>query len=307
MAKSRSNRLATWSSRSTTKHPAASLWQKGFSDIIFITEAFFFSSPCAKRMYKSQLKLSLKCLSLILCLLSVATNLKAQEAFKVDEAVNPRCDLSEVPQIVDPPMPLFIALNEHKEAQAAIIVYGMQGTARRYAERVRRWLSDVRGIEMKRLVTLYGGASDVLRLELWIIPQGARLPVVNAADDYKKSARFDTYGYWDGELCGSERLGALAGFAESLKLRPHWQGYIVVRPHRNRRGMRTGDENWGPDGYISRQQAGRRATKDRRYLLKKFGLDPARIKVVVGDRDEWTHAELWLVPPGAEPPVRQNQ
>ncbi len=256
-------------------------------------------------MHRPQLKKSIVSLALFLCLHLVAARLEAQESYKVDEVINPRCDLSEVPQITDPPPTgrIFAALAGNQEARAAIIVHGMQGQARRYAESVRRWMIESRGVDPERLVAMYGGPSDEMRLELWLVPQGASLPAANLADDYSKATKFDTYGYWDGESCASDRLPALAIFVEALKQRPDWQGYIVVRPHRNRRGMSEGDAGWDPDGNLSRPQALARAATDKRYLVEKFGLPSAGLKAVVGDKDEWTHAELWLVPPGAEPPA----
>lgn len=254
-------------------------------------------------MHKPGLKIFISSLALLLCLHFAAGKLTAQEAYKLDETTNLRCDLSEVPQITDPPVPIFKALDENKEAQVAIIVYGMEGFARRYARDVKRWLVEVRGVNAERLVTLYGGSSEKRRLELWLIPQGARLPKVNALDDQNFAVQFDTYGYWHGDYCGSDRPAALAEFAEALKRQPRWQGYIVIRPHRNKRGVSAGDEGWDPDGHVSRQQAMRRLTKDKSYLVKKFGLAPIRVKAVVGDDDEWTHSEIWLVPPGTKSPI----
>jgi hypothetical protein len=254
-------------------------------------------------MHKTNLKKSFTLLLPVLCLLAIAVRLKAQEAYKIDETSYLRCDLSEVPQITDSPMPIFKALNENKEAQSAIIVYGMEGFARRYAKDVKRWLVEVRGVDSERLVTLYGGSSAERRLELWLIPQGATLPKVNLVDDYNFAVQFDTYGYWHGEYCGSDRLPALAEFAEALKQRPGLQGYIVARPHRNKRKVSAGDAGWNPDGYVSRQQVLRRLAQDKSYLVRKFGLAPTRVKAIVGDNDEWTHSEIWLVPPGAKSPI----
>ena len=256
-------------------------------------------------MRSVNLKQSVFSLTLLLCVHFAATIVYAQEAYQIDELINPRCDLSEVPQITDPPPSgaIFAALDKNIGSKAAIIVYGRPGTARIYGKDVKRWLSEVRGVAADRLVTMYGGASDELRLQLWIIPQGAALPDVRPDETYKSATLFDTYAYWDGDSCGGGRLSALDELAAALTKRPDWHGTIVVRPHRNKRGETPGSDGWDPDGYLTRRQALRRAVKDKRYLIKKFGLFPTRVKVVVGDNDTWTHAELWLVPPGAEPPA----
>lgn len=226
--------------------------------------------------------------SLLLCLHAASASLNAQEAYKVDETTYLRCDLSEVPQITDSPMPIFKALNENKEAKLAIIVYGMQGFAHRYAKDVRRWLSEVRGVDPDRLITMYGGSSEKARLELWLVPLGATPPKLSSVEDDKHATQFDEYAYAHGEYCGPYRPPALTEFAEALKHRPGWQGYIIVR--RN------------PEEHLSRQQALRYGSKDKRYLVRKFGLPPTRLKVIAGGNDDWTHGEVWLVPPGAEPP-----
>jgi len=256
---------------------------------------------------KQFLNLIVTRMALLTCLLFSATSLSAQEAYKIDEAINPRCDLSEVPQVTDTPMPLFKALAENRAAKVAIIVHGMPGAARVYGKDVKRWLTEERGVDPARLVALYGGASNEMRLELWLIPQGASPPKVMPDEDYKTATHFDSYAYQGGEMCDAGRLPALDEFAEMLKKRPDWHGSIVVRPHINKRGVKPGDAEWDPDGLVSRQEALRRAAKDKRYLVRKFGLSPARLTAVVGDNDTWTHAELWLVPPGAETPVAKTK
>lgn len=244
-------------------------------------------------MHTPNLKSFISSLILFLCLHFAAARVNAQEAYKIDEVINPRCALSEVPQVTDPPPngSIFAALDENKDAKLAIVVYGeMEGEARRFAEEVRQWLSEVRGVESERLVMLYGGSSDKLRLELWLVPKGASLPKLSAIADYKKATQFDRYVYKDGESCNNGHLTALAEFAEALKQRSNFQGYIIL--YRSSRG----------DGHLSRQQALRHAAEDKSYLIKKFGLPSSQIKTMI-ENSKWTYAELWLVPPGAEPPA----
>ena len=74
---------------------------------------------------------------LLSCALSTAASVCAQGAYKIDETAEVRCDFSEIPQVTDSPSPLFAALNEHKDARAAIVVYGLPGKARRFAEGIK--------------------------------------------------------------------------------------------------------------------------------------------------------------------------
>lgn len=256
-------------------------------------------------MRKLSGKLFVSWLVVLLCLHLVAAGVSAQEAYKIDEAKNPRCDLSEVPPIDPPPGGKFAtALYNNPEARGAVVVYGLEGDARSYAEHVRERLVKYAGLQAERLVTVYGGHAEDLLMELWVIPKGAAEPKSNFVEDTKRARQFAIYGYWSGEynLCGSGRGPDLFAFAEALKQRPHWRGHIVVRPHRNRRGAGPQTEGWDPDGYVSRRQALRRAAKDKRSLVKS-GVTPSRVRAVVGDKAKWTHAELWLIPPGAEPPA----
>lgn len=258
-------------------------------------------------MFKPGLEKLFKLFVLVLCLDFAAARQSAQEAYQVAAIENPRCDLSEVPPLDPPPGGRFATiLRDTPEARGAIVVFDIQGRAARYAQSVKEWLVNFAGVSAQRLVTIYGGDSENSRLELWIIPQGAAEPKLNFAEDRKSAQRFDGYIYWDVE-CGNGRLPALAGFAKKLKEMTDWQGYIVIRPHKNKRGVTMGDEGWDVDGYVSRRQALRRVANDKRYLVKEFGLSAARLKAVVGEKDDWTHAELWLVPPGAEPPVATAQ
>jgi hypothetical protein len=238
---------------------------------------------------------------LVLCLQVTAATCKAQAAYKIDEIENPRCDLSEVPPLDPPPYGKFAtALRDRPDDRGAIVMYGLQGEAGVYAKQVKYRLIHMAGVASERLVIIYGGYSENSRMELWIISKEAVEPKFNVVVDNKNAQKFDLYAYWDGYACGSGRLPALDELAKTLKERPDWQGYIVIRPHRNKRGMRDWAEGWDPDGFVSRQQALRRVAQDKRYLVKKSGISPSRLKAVVGDNDKWTHAELWLVPPGVE-------
>jgi hypothetical protein len=257
-----------------------------------------------KAMFKPGLEKLFTLFVLVLCLVFAAARLSAQEAYQVVAIENPRCDLSEVPPLDPPPGGKFATiLRDTPEARGAIVVFNIQGLAESYAQYVKERLVNFAGISAQRLVTIYGGNSDNLRLELWIIPKGAAEPRSNFVEDWKTARQFDSYIYWDAEYCGGGRLSTLAEFAKKLKELRGWRGYIVVRTHRNKRGASTRDEGWDPDGNVSRQQALRRATKDKRYLVKKFGLSPLRIKAIVGENGNRTHAELWLVPPGVEWPT----
>ena len=238
---------------------------------------------------------------LLLCVAACAAfapRARGQQAYKIDEADRARCDLSEVPQVTDPPMPIFVELEKHPAARAAIVVYGMPGEAMVYARHVKGWLTEARGVVAERLLDVYGGPAERLRLELWLVPPGAAPPPAAPLTSGERVTLFDRYGYWPGEYCGPDRPPALKNFAEVLRNMPGWRGTIVVRPHVNRRGAKAGDEDWD-ESPLSRRGALRHAAEDRLHLIGQLGLHPSRIRAVVGARADWAHSELWLIPPAA--------
>jgi hypothetical protein len=223
-----------------------------------------------------------------------------QRAHKIDETDYTRCDLSEMNVVNDLGGAIFKALAERPEAKAAVVVYSPRaGDAMRYTRWVKEWMSERRGVEPGRLLEVYGGHAAKRRLEFWLVPAGAEPP-----PDAPPVARvgvtlFVRYGYYPGDSCPETRLPALEAFAQTLKRLPGWRGTIVLRPHVNRRGARGDEEfDYSP---LTRRQAARRAAGDRLHLIRQLGLDPARIRVVVGASDSWAHGELWLIPPAAAP------
>jgi hypothetical protein len=73
-----------------------------------------------------------------------------------------------------------IGLQNDPTATAYVIVYpgqrGKPGEVQRHTTRAVDYLVNSRGINAQRIVTLVGPARDVLMVELWICPQGARPP-----------------------------------------------------------------------------------------------------------------------------------
>lgn len=242
-------------------------------------------------------------LLLLLCVVVCVTTAHGQQqAYKIDETDYTRCDLSEMNIVNDLGGAIFKALAERPEAKAAIVVYAPKtGDAMRYARWVREWMSRIRRVEPGRLLEVYGGHAAKRRLEFWLVPAGAEPPHDAPPVTRIGVTLFDRYSYYPGESCPDTRLPALEAFAETLKRLPDWRGTIVLRPHVNRRGARGGEEDFDYSP-LTRRQALSRAAADRRHLIRQLGLDPARIRAVVGANDTWAHGELWLVPPVATTP-----
>lgn len=235
--------------------------------------------------------------ALLLSLTCAAAARGQQRAYKIDETDYTRCDLSEVPQVTDEPMPLFAELGRHGDARVAVVVYSPRpGEGMVYARQIKRWLTEARGVPAGRVLGVYGGHAGKRRLEVWLVPAGAEPPREAPPVARAGVTLFERYSYYGGSACPEEREPALEVFAETLKRLPGWRGTVVVRPHVNPRGMEPWADGWDPAA-LTRRQALRRAAEERLRLVRQLGVDPARIRAVVGARGGWSHAELWLVPP----------
>jgi hypothetical protein len=73
-----------------------------------------------------------------------------------------------------------IELQNDPTSTAYVIVYpgqrGRPGDVQRHTTRIVDYLVNSRGVSAQRVVTLVGPARDVLMVELWLCPQGARPP-----------------------------------------------------------------------------------------------------------------------------------
>lgn len=79
----------------------------------------------------------------------------------------------------------------------------------------------------------------------------------------------------------------LDNFAIALQNRPDTQGYIILYQGRERRS---------PKVEVLRKRA-------LDYLVKNRGIDPNRIQIVNWGTLPETTYDMWLIPPGADPPV----
>jgi hypothetical protein len=75
-----------------------------------------------------------------------------------------------------------IALQNDPTSTAYVIVYpglrGRPGEVQQHTTRIVDYLVNSRGINSTRLITLVGPPRDVLLVELWLCPQGAKPPAI---------------------------------------------------------------------------------------------------------------------------------
>lgn len=111
------------------------------------------------------------CLSIILLSASFSSA-QTKEAVKFDELVKTQCD--DMMAHLDN---YAVDLQLKPNLQAYIVSYGGgrgQSEARAWAVAAKKYLVSNRGIEARRVTTLYGGNREQRAIELWLLPNGYR-------------------------------------------------------------------------------------------------------------------------------------
>jgi hypothetical protein len=146
-----------------------------------------------------------------------------------------------------------------------------------------------------------GGQRDEPLYQLWVVPQGAKLPLdpfdFGAALAREKGAYlFDRYPYYEidpdktdisyGYMGYLSEKGFYEPFAEALRQDPAARGCVIA--YRTRRQRRGSDR--------------RLAARVKLAILKNHALGADRVVVVGGGLRPERLVELWIVPPGAALP-----
>jgi hypothetical protein len=197
-----------------------------------------------------------------------------------------------------------VHLQNEPAARGFIIVYrarrDLSGLSNRYARRMKGYLVESRALSPERIVTVDGGITECLTQELWIVPFGAtpqpRAEVYpNSFADaaykfdehyYQLPSKTETeIGYW--QAAPDNLHPYLEAFALALQREPRTNGYLVAykaaqfdRPNIAQRMLR----------------------RERDFLIKQYGIKPARIKTIDGGYRKWRVMELWVVPHGEYDP-----
>ncbi len=208
------------------------------------------------------------------------------------------------------------ALELHTQQPASrgyVVVYrgrrDLPGINHRYALREKNYLVNY-GIEAEQVVTIDGGVSDSLRVELWMVPGGANLPVSLQASQATPLGLISTVKY-DEQYhplehdtrafdMGEEDPAMLDGYANQLRANPELRGYVIgyaqycaTCSYKNGRPLILRD---------APGTAGRMLEEKRQNLIRRHRIDPSRIVLIDGGYRGWREIELWLVPPGAPAP-----
>ncbi|HLL16824.1 MAG TPA: hypothetical protein VK388_17325 [Pyrinomonadaceae bacterium] len=170
------------------------------------------------------------------------------------------------------------------------------GKARRYALRAKNYLVNSRAIVPQRIVAVAGERREKFIVELWLVPQGAKVPepapTTSEQTDPGDNLLYDSYSHGYDNFAKYESGEArLDGFAAALKQERGAWGCIIAY-------AQNGDDNVGIE-WDSPGTARKTSQGVKNYLISQHGFLPSRITAVDGGYSEGRTVELWLMRPGA--------
>lgn len=238
------------------------------------------------------------CLALLLCPFAAAQTTK-QLARKFDEFGD--IQASDLIARLDN---LAVNLQNDANTRAFLVVYrtrrDLPGLSSRYAQRMKSYMVHTRGISPERVITVDGGEASCLTQELWIVEPGGTPEPRNDAysNSYEPSAyKFDEHyyasprtpeagNYW--QDASEYPLGYLEAFGQELQKHPRAYGYLIA---------------YAAISQNKRSVSRRMLRMERDFLVKEFGIKPARIKTIAGGYRERSTMELWIAQEGAGVPI----
>jgi hypothetical protein len=210
-----------------------------------------------------------------------------------------------------------IELQNNPTAKGFIVVYRSRrdpiGLSSRYANRIRDYIVNTRGLPAERVVALDAGEADCLRQEFWIVPPGTTItPREDAYQrhfvDTDSAQEFDEFN-WGGEedINPSIWPAQLEAFASALRKQARADGYVIAYAtyHVER-------SSYEENGKVKRSvyvyhdppgSAHKVLRHARAILIKDFHLRPGRIRLVNGGYRKWGTIALWIVPRGEHAPI----
>ncbi len=215
-----------------------------------------------------------------------------------------------------------ISLQNEPNAKAHIIVYrdrrSLPGLNYSYGFKAKNYLTNTRGINPDRIVTVDGGIRLCLSVELWLVPPGAAAPPLKWTYTYRLTEitatfKFDEHGYsLPHDLDAYDELGSgskgvapelLGGYAATLTKKPDSRAFIIAYAQYCKDCMFEG-ENQRPRVVRDPQGTTVQMLKEEKgILINRYGISPRRITTVDGGYRRFRNIELWIVPKGADAPV----
>jgi len=202
-------------------------------------------------------------------------------------------------------------LQNQADAAGHIVVYGPRGQGLGTGEALLRvqehYLTELRGVSRERLKMTYAGRYQnpaQALTELWLVPAGVPEPQPKNYENKLKTAKgkfdeFDGYDTLSSDEEGPSLRGvSFAAYADTLRQQPQDLAYIVAF---NSPGAAPG--TW------------RRVATRHVSDLQERGIAADRIKIIFGgtskakrpgpDDPQRAGIELWILPEGAPPPIKE--
>lgn len=168
------------------------------------------------------------------------------------------------------------------------------------AEQLKDYLVNSRGLDPDSVIPTYAGRNNVLsvlRIQLWIVPDGAPQPVPEKFDSKPESFKgmfYEHDGYDDIPYPGANEEGegfslgvTLSAFNDVFKQQPKSTAYVV-----------------GYNGETSAPGAWRRIAEDEIEFLKSSGFEASRFKTIYGGNVKEAKVQVWIQPASEQPPVK---
>ncbi len=196
-----------------------------------------------------------------------------------------------------------IALQNEPRTNGYIVVYSPESSSKPLLNRITQYLVDIRGIPAKRLKTFYAGFNtDVAqpRIQLLIVPKGAKFEVEKSEVSLEAvKGMVAEYSVWDhveiepsiieedfgnGPSVGNVTYAAVD---EILKAQKRSVAHVVAF-----------------NGLDAVPGAWRRVAESTVADLKHSDSDSDRFKIGYGGQAKETKAQIWILPKGETPPVK---
>jgi hypothetical protein len=197
-----------------------------------------------------------------------------------------------------------IQLLHETEAYGYVIVYAPESGSKRIRKTIVDYLVNTRGLPRERVKTAHGGYYNPLSepfVKLYIVPNGAKPfePLKHDVDLARFKGKLAEYPGWDpielvspaleddpgiGPPVGSVVFDA---FDDVFKAQKNAVAHVVAF-----NGIGDVPGTW------------RRVAESTVDELKRFGFAASRFKIGYGGQAKETKVQLWILPPGELPPVK---
>ena len=171
-----------------------------------------------------------------------------------------------------------VQMQNNPSAKGYIVIKGKKPARITVEKEIKSYLK-MRAFDMKSVVFLNGEGDKTAKIELWLVPPGAKPPAIEKKSEKKPQAILsDAFRYANSE----DMMARIDSFTVQMQNNPSAKVYIITNGNKRTR-MKVGKEV-------------------KNYIKIRFS-NTSRLVFLNGDGDTSAYIELWIVPNGAEPPA----